>query len=365
MATMLTRFFTRLNLPPYDRVDAADALLDLKHERILSAEECSYVLDALLARARPWHSPVNCTLPREVLYPQGTSPPITPEEVLRLLQLPEEYECRRPEPRLKRVDGNMVVKFSYSSSIVAEGRTLLFIREHTSIPVPTVHTIFSVGKMFYLVRDYVPGEDLEHQWELLDSARRASVLDRIKGYLNELRNLSSPDATPGPQSDGLCQGPWFSVWGAGPFASSQDLVNFWNTLYAGAKDIKTTDGPFRADHPLVFVHGELLPRNFVLSSDTLYIVDWYKAGWYPEYVEYASVSHGGGAGAASDELPEDWKRGVLSLLPDYSREAAWLADLTTHAERWLANEEACKIVIASKKIVAPHTALYDKFGRYY
>ncbi|KAI0324884.1 hypothetical protein GY45DRAFT_1375189 [Cubamyces sp. BRFM 1775] len=351
MATTLSRFFTRLNLPPYDRADGANAVFDLKRSGMLTEDECSYVIDAMLARAGPWLSPVDNPLPLEVLYPQDAPPSITPEDVLRLLQLPDDFECRRPEPCLKRVSGNMIVKFSYSSSIVAEGKTLLFIRDHTSIPVPTVHTIFSVGKMFYLVRDYVPGEDLEQHWGTLDSAQRASVLGKLKGYLGELRSLSSPNATPGPQSGGLCQGPWFSDWGAGPFASSEDLVEFWNTLYADAKGTERTDGPFCADHPLVFVHGELLPRNFVLSSGTLYIVDWNNAGWYPEYTEYASVWYRGSASAANDGLPEDWRQGVLSLLPDYSRESGWLADLTPQAERWLVNEEVCKIVVASKNIM--------------
>ncbi|KAI8972611.1 hypothetical protein BD414DRAFT_389995, partial [Trametes punicea] len=141
-----------------------------------------------------------------------------------------------------------------------------------------------------LVREHVPGEDLQCCWATLDNTLKQSVFEQIRRYLHELRRLSPPSETPGPPDGGLCQGRlWFSEWGAGPFATHQDLVDFWNSLYPTSNDhssiIESVNGPFHTDYPLVFVHGNLSPLNFIWSpaERVLWAVDWAQAGWYPEY----------------------------------------------------------------------------------
>ena len=44
-------------------------------------------------------------------------------------------------------------------------------------------------------------------------------------------------------------------------------------------------------HKIVFTHGDLAPRNIMISKDFVItgIIDWEYGGWYPEYWEYVKA----------------------------------------------------------------------------
>ncbi|KAH7903427.1 kinase-like domain-containing protein [Hygrophoropsis aurantiaca] len=270
----------------------------------------------------------------KVLYPEASDPIISPAAVLGLLKSPPSalrLEQGTASVRTYKISDTMLVK----AGSFREARTMLFIKEHTNIPVPTIHLVFVTGERekeeTYIVMEYISGGDLQHQWENLAKSERSAVVSQLKQYLHELRTITPPSQTPGPIDGGRCRGHWFSELDGGPFESHAQLVAWWNErlekTFSRNRDperdseVKESD-LLRADHPLVFTHGDLLPRNLILCFGTLWIVDWELAGWYPWYLEYVSIADD--CGNPEYPTPMDWASAVLPGLPNFDREYAAL-----------------------------------------
>jgi thiamine kinase-like enzyme len=52
----------------------------------------------------------------------------------------------------------------------------------------------------------------------------------------------------------------------------------------------------------VFSHGDLGPHNIIWSDGRIVIIDWERAGWFPEYWDYTR------AYAARGYMKDWWKR---------------------------------------------------------
>jgi thiamine kinase-like enzyme len=86
------------------------------------------------------------------------------------------------------------------------------------------------------------------------------------------------------------------------FSSVQDFHD-WFTALANrhhpdpAAFVDLMRGGLPDDAPITFTHGDLHPRNIIISSRTddsklpriLAIIDWYQSGWYPAYWEYCKA----------------------------------------------------------------------------
>ena len=264
--------------------------------------------------------------PIEILYPDSPSSDLTisPTSVLELLEKPRPLPLDiTPSIRVDLIGDNMFVKFG--SFNPAEAKTMLFIREHTKIPVPKVHLVFTVRSDTFIVMEYVSGGDLQHRWPSLQESERRSVLSQVHGYLQELRTIVPPCDTPGPLGGGVCIGRWFTEYGAGPFPSHQDLVNWWNAWVPGDSDSdgRPSSGErLSADKPLVFTHCDIAPRNLVLHDGVVWMVDWGLAGWFPEYLEYCYLASE--TGSCDYLTPDDWTQELLAIVPAYPNEFAFL-----------------------------------------
>ena len=87
---------------------------------------------------------------------------------------------------------------------------------------------------------------------------------------------------------------------------------------------------FVADTPLVFTHRDFVPRNLILSSGTLWVVDWGLSGWYPPYTEYCSIA--GDWGDRDYPTPVSWKEAVLPLVGDYWRKYEMMHSIRSFIE---------------------------------
>lgn len=280
------------------------------------------------------------TQPHRRVYPKPTpgpvqvvysiSPPsITPETVLRLLAgpalpLPGHGDHRQ---LVRRITESLVVKRGLFKHPV-EATMMEFVRTHTSIPVPTVHLVFT--RMMdvadtntlctYIVMDCIPGSCLQQLWGTLDEPTKTSVLAQIQGYIHELRNIPADTDTPGPIGEDICRGRWFSELGAGPFPTHEALVEWWNRFFPlpGERGYKGVDDRFHADHPLVLNHGDLTPRNIIVHEGVVWLVDWELAGWYPWYLDPTQIATDWGT--PEFLTPRDWAPSVLPFFPDSERE---------------------------------------------
>ena len=202
---------------------------------------------------------------------------------------------------------------------------MLFIREHTSIPVPDVQLVFSRDNDRYIVMDLIPGRCLQDHWGTLNDYDRASVLRQLKQYLDEMRSLPAPTA-PGPVDGSQCIGLFFRWCDPGFFSTYAELVEYMNHKLEGrVHPIQVHSGReyvvdrFSEAHPLVFTHQDISPRNLILDNDgKLWMIDWERAGWYPAYFEYGCIKLD--VGVPESPVPEGWQEAALPLLPDYSHE---------------------------------------------
>lgn len=196
-----------------------------------------------------------------------------------------------------KVDSHTVVK---SGDIVrmAEAETMKFVRASTTIPVPEVHNSYVDDETGHvvIVMDFVEGENLDKAWDKLGSEDRESVINQLRGYMEQLRQfkgsfIGSVDGT-------WCNDQFFTedLGQYGPYETEDDFNQ--GIVRAMKKDHPYTYVDWICDvwvdvmtgHDIVLTHGDLDPRNILVQgSEVVAILDWEFAGYYPEYWEYCKA----------------------------------------------------------------------------
>jgi hypothetical protein len=84
--------------------------------------------------------------------------------------------------------GKTVVK-SGENTRFAEGNTMKFVRQHTSIPVPEVYNIYKDENSGSVrtVMEYINGTQLEKAWTRITDSEEKSIIQQGRGYFKELR----------------------------------------------------------------------------------------------------------------------------------------------------------------------------------
>ncbi|GBE78759.1 kinase-like protein [Sparassis crispa] len=217
--------------------------------------------------------------------------------------------------RVVQITDDLVVKYGPSVRYV-EALNTLHVLERTDIPVPDVYLVFKQGDATYIVMQFIRGRTVQSCWHMLDDSQHQHVASELARYLCELHasSVSTPSKRPGPLDGGKCEGIWFTLYGAGPFATYEDLVCWlnWKLALSGAP----TNRQFTTDHPLVFTHQDMSLRNLILDDvNKLWVLDWDMAGWYPAYFDYTCIASDIGTPAVP--IPLGWSKTILSHLPDY------------------------------------------------
>ncbi|KAG0706506.1 hypothetical protein DFH29DRAFT_154246 [Suillus ampliporus] len=139
--------------------------------------------------------------------------------------------------------------------------------------------------------EYIDGQTLDICWNSLTLLSKLRIAWTLRSYVTQLRRLRR--TVPGTLNGILCTGRHFTDYGAGPFASYDDMTAWFNHKLDVSQRMKQAplDAPrFDSSWPLVFVHQDLCPRNILLARDgKLYVLDWHRSGFYPAWFEYASM----------------------------------------------------------------------------
>ncbi|CDO77830.1 hypothetical protein BN946_scf184714.g5 [Trametes cinnabarina] len=181
-----------------------------------------------------------------------------------------------------------------------EVATMRLVHQASSIPVPAVRRVFDVGRMKAMVLEYIPGKTLGECWAHLGLWQRFRIIWSLRGYIRQLRRIPAPYAMqgtpfPGPVASEpqLCVGPMFTEYGAGPFASYEELTTwFMHKLDVNRRITKFPPEPmtFDSSMPLVLTHLDLHPRNILVDPNhKVWLIDWEFAGFYPQWFEYAAM----------------------------------------------------------------------------
>lgn len=94
--------------------------------------------------------------------------------------------------KIVQVGSQFVVKFGRGVDL-AEGENMLFVREHTKVPVPRVYALYSNANKNYIVMERINGQTLLSLWPQLDISEKNCITTTLRSYFDELRNLQSPD----------------------------------------------------------------------------------------------------------------------------------------------------------------------------
>ncbi|KAI0640045.1 kinase-like domain-containing protein [Trametes polyzona] len=216
--------------------------------------------------------------------------------------------------------------------------TMLLVREASTIPVPAVRRVIKCGEYNSVVVDYIPGRPLEDCWQSLTLWQRLRIIWTIRDYVRQLRRIRVPDTLrkstfPGPLAPEPreCYGSMFTVYGAGPFASYEELTAWFMHKLDVNRRIRhypPDDDPITFDSslPLVLTHGDMHPGNFIVGDDgQLWLIDWELSGFYPQWFEYLAMRNAGGWGP---EMFGRWWLWVLGFMAGfYERQLRFIASI--------------------------------------
>ncbi|OAA61203.1 Protein kinase-like domain protein [Niveomyces insectorum RCEF 264] len=226
-------------------------------------------------------------------------------------------------PNVVQVSAHRIIK---GPCYPCELEALLYVRQHTTIPVPRVHRTYpaSDGRI-YIEMELVKGVSLAELWlqtGLADDAKTAIMAD-LHDAVAQLRSLPPPAqqdmvasaSTQAGVSDGRIGPETY-----GPFASHDTFHTFLRGGIPLASTQKTYgDAVFQAHarhYKTHFTHADLVPRNIIIRNDRIAaIVDWGFAGWYPEYWEYTKIHF-------DAFVRPDWYKAVKEAIPPYDAELA-------------------------------------------
>ncbi|KAJ3568455.1 hypothetical protein NP233_g5696 [Leucocoprinus birnbaumii] len=242
-----------------------------------------------------------------------------------------------------RLPFGLVLKFTRRQHPQIEVSNIHFVRDHTSIPVPTVRdSIFdSAEGTGLIVMDWIDGETLckwldrhtETPLEVTDCINallnpsshdkidHAAIMEKYHQYahfktdlstagllLDDMRNALLELRSVQSESSAICG------LGGRPLPSarcsdqrhtlppSQDVNSFHEKLLAMAlrgpcesrrpRIMQLAEPVFRKHHRVCFTHTDLNSLNIMVRNGRLVgIIDWEYAGWYPEYWEYTALSY--------------------------------------------------------------------------
>lgn len=187
---------------------------------------------------------------------------------------------------VKHVCVTRVSKFYNLGGCLSEVEAMRFVSRHTTIPVPRV---YAAGEQHFTM-EFIEGETLAQAWgNTLSAEDKTLVCRQLRDYISQLRALKSPNGLicsfgGRPVIDARRR----SSYRGGPFTNEAAYNDFLvSDLIGPSKIHDIIRRQMRADHEIVLSHGDLHDINIMVRPGVgvVAIIDWEKAGYYPEYVD--------------------------------------------------------------------------------
>ena len=212
-----------------------------------------------------------------------------------------------------------ILKERSSSPPNFEAKNIQFLKEKTSIPVPTILKDWREDDgRYFMLTERICGEPLNVIWPTLPIDDRERIAKQTAEYLLELRELQSP------RMQSLNCGPVYSTflflngYGVphGPFSSDDEL---WGEM---AKSLEKVLEEARqrlrqrmpTAIPFTFTHGDLADVNIIVKDNNLVeILDWEASGYFPIWWEFTC------SGIGLGKQDQEWKSLLRKYLPDHSK----------------------------------------------
>jgi serine/threonine protein kinase len=192
---------------------------------------------------------------------------------------------------------------------LTEALTMDFIAQNTTIPVPRVLDVFAINGVVHIVQEFIDAPVLEDVWHTLSPDQQRSSMAQLKDCLDQLHALQPqrPDRVQaidgsGCIDDRLASGEW------GPFDDhaafhrflGHDVFRESPERYPLVQEAlsRTCGRQYRT----VFAHGDLGPHNILWKDGRIFVIDWERSGWFPEYWDYTRAYE-----ARGYAMPDWWK----------------------------------------------------------
>ncbi|ETI26772.1 hypothetical protein G647_10217 [Cladophialophora carrionii CBS 160.54] len=244
----------------------------------------------------------------------------TVAEILASTQFMKMVATALPHPHVVRVGEHFLVKFGPHVRL-QEGENMLFVKQAAGLAVPTVYALFhdeATGQNF-IVQEYIQGQGLDEYWQTATPDGKEAVVVQLRQYLDKLRSIPAPGYYGGREA--LQKGD----------VPACDTEEQWvETVIRNAEAGYPTKQPALLEfckrmlhsvyrgHDPVFTHGDLHVSNIRLREDnTVVLIDWECAGWYPSHVEYCNATVG-------LHFDTDWVLWIPRFLNEYTHELAWM-----------------------------------------
>ncbi len=208
-----------------------------------------------------------------------------------------------------------IVKTGVNASIM-EAKAMMFVRQHTSIPVPEVHMVFQHEGVTHIVMDLIDGialrEAVDHDdtgsfnptGALVTADQVLSIMQQLKGFIAELRELGRRFPQQEPHFGSWPEGPFRNsyfhpAYPQNPFTSVDEFhAHFLDRLRLLGPQVQETYDMLEGarsecgESEPVLSHGDLAPRNLLVKDGRIVaVVDWETFGWYPDFWEYMGVGN--------------------------------------------------------------------------
>lgn len=214
---------------------------------------------------------------------------------------PGDFTVQRKIQSIEKDGVPLIVRYGREVSPI-EAETTVFVAQHTSVRVPTIHAVFSEYRedsghtVTYIVEERLPGTTLADALATLDDHAREVITGELRTIFSQLATLSSHRDRLGP-----LRGPWNI--GNGNFAhliryhscdedtarDTRSFIQYWVNIVARSTltSHRVSDRlfePYDYSRPPVFSHGDLQPTNIMVHEGHVAgIIDWADAGWYPYF----------------------------------------------------------------------------------
>lgn len=200
-------------------------------------------------------------------------------------------------------DDELVLKVG-DRVLPSEEVAMRLVKEHTAIPVPEVYLATYTASEVRLAMSVIPGTPLKNIWDNLDDKTKKRVCAETWAIIAKLRCLQK---APELQHLFLCladgspciQDPL--VAGANCMSPPGPLLND-DAVRARIHEVYYESNGRKYENELpnmlprsdasLFSHADIAPHNIMLdekSFEITGIIDWERAGWYPDYWEYSNI----------------------------------------------------------------------------
>ncbi|KAG2745397.1 hypothetical protein P692DRAFT_20858560 [Suillus brevipes Sb2] len=238
------------------------------------------------------------------------------------------YVCTPLHYTVFRLPFGLVLKKVRTPNYV-EADALRFAKTLRDIHVPHYIDSASGQDGGYLVTTWVEGDCVCDVWNDLTASDKERLAHDLRHQLGSMRRQTRTyeprticDASGGPVEDPRI--PWVAQENPRTFPSSQafaaevwvglDLPRNRDTLQPLIRPVIERDGV-----PIVFSHGDLLPRNMIFpgglnhwrsGGERICIIDWEYAGWMPNYWDALKATW------TQWEPETEWLQMMRTVFPD-------------------------------------------------